>query len=273
MKNLLPKTGDSFVYSCSSTNQWGYEQFIPEHVLAFQLSGETHIYHQQGTFVLKKNRLLLARRNQFAKTLKVPASDTEYKAVSIILKTEDLRKFAALNKITCDKKYSGMNNVVLKPDAFLKSYFQSLVPYLEQPQNSNKKMAFSKITEAIELLLNMDPVFKHFLFDFSEPNKIDLEQFMLSHFRYNSPIENFAKLTGRSLAAFKRDFVNVFNISPGKWLKEKRLTEAYQLIHHHDRKPSDIYLDLGFENLSHFYTSFKNKYGVTPTESLLTKNK
>ncbi|MDH7460518.1 AraC family transcriptional regulator [Chitinophagaceae bacterium 26-R-25] len=273
MKILEPKTEDSFVYSCSSTSQWGYEQFIAEHVLAFQLSGETHIYHQQGTFVLKKNRLLLAHRNQFARTLKVPAADAEYKAVSIILKTEDLRKFAALNKIASDKKYSGKNNVVLKPDAFLKSYFQSLVPYLEQPQRSNKRMAFSKIAEAIELLLNIDPEFKHFLFDFGEPNKIDLEEFMLSNYRYNAPIENFAKLTGRSLAAFKRDFVHVFDISPAKWLKEKRLAEAYQLIHHHDKKPSDIYLDLGFENLSHFYTSFKNKYGVTPTESLLIKNK
>ncbi|MBB1643192.1 AraC family transcriptional regulator [Sphingobacterium sp. UME9] len=271
METIIPQKDNSFVYSCTSKDQWGYEQFISEHILAFQLSGETHIFHQQGIFVLKKGRMLLARRNQFAKSLKITATDNEYKAVSIILKTEDLKKYAAINNIVCDKKYSGKNNMVLKPDSYLKSYFQSLIPYLEQPEVGNSKMIFSKITEAIELLLNVNPDFKNLLFDFTEPHKIDLEDFMQHNYHYNVPIENFAKLTGRSIAAFKRDFIKVFNLSPAKWLKEMRLKEAYRLIHQDNKRPPDIYLDLGFENLSHFYTAFKNKYGVTPTESLKIK--
>lgn len=268
MKTVLPQTDDSFVYSCSSESEWGYEQFVPEHILAYQVSGETHVFHQQGTFVLKKNQILLARRNQFAKSLKIPASDKEYKAVSIILKEEDLKKFAATNNIICDKKYSEKYNVVLRPDAYLKSYFQSLVPYLEQPQRSNKKLAAAKVNEAIELLLHIRPELHDFLFDFNEPYKINLEEFMLKNYQYNAPIEHFAKLVGRSLAGFKRDFVKSFHIPPAKWLKEKRLEEAHYLIHQKNKKPSDIYLDVGFENLSHFYTSFKQKYGVTPNESL-----
>jgi AraC-like DNA-binding protein len=271
MKQVLPLTDDSFVYSCSAEDKWGYEQFIPEHVLAYQISGETHVFHQLGTFILKKNQLLLAHRNQFAKSLKTPAADSEYKTVSIILKSEDLKKFAATNNISCDKRYSGRYNLVLKPDAYLKSYFQSLVPYLEQPQRSSKKMAIAKVNEAIELLMHIHPDLQGFLFDFNDPHKINLEEFMLKNFQYNAPIENFAKLTGRSLATFKRDFVKTFNIPPAKWLKEKRLEEAYYLIHQKNKKPADIYLDWGFENLSHFYTCFKKKYGVTPTESLTIK--
>ena len=87
---------------------------------------------------------------------------------------------------------------------------------------------------------------------------------MLQNFHYNVPIEHFAKLTGRSLAAFKRDFNHIFKTSPRKWLQEKRLKEAYHLIQQKRRKPTEIYLELGFENLSHFYTSFKQKFGVTP---------
>jgi AraC-like DNA-binding protein len=271
MKTVTPQADDSFVYSCSSEDQWGYEQFIPEHILAYQASGETHIFHQQGTFILKKDQMLLAHRNQFAKSQKMPASDKEYKAVSIILRSEDLKKFAAATNIICDKQYSGKYNVVLKPDAYLKSYFQSLIPYLEQPRRSSKRMAFAKVNEAIELLLHIHPELQDFLFDFNAPYKINLEEFMLKNFQYNAPIESFAKLTGRSLAGFKRDFVRSFNVPPAKWLKEKRLDEAFYLIHQKNKKPSDIYLDLGFENLSHFYTAFKQKYGVTPTESLAIK--
>ena len=153
---------------------------------------------------------------------------------------------------------------MLKPDALLKSYFQSLLPYVEQSEKISKKLAAIKTNEAIELLLHLKSSLKSFLFDFSEPHKIDLEKFMLQNFHYNVPIEHFAKLTGRSLAAFKRDFGHIFQTSPRKWLQEKRLTEAYHLIKQKKRKPTEIYLELGFENLSHFYTSFKQKFGVTP---------
>jgi AraC-like DNA-binding protein len=95
---------------------------------------------------------------------------------------------------------------------------------------------------------------------------------MLKNYHYNAPIEHFAKLSGRSLTSFKREFTDIFNTSPGTWLKEKRLSEAYFLIKKKSRRPKDIYLDLGFENLSHFYTSFKQKYGMTPAE-INQKNK
>jgi len=31
------------------------------------------------------------------------------------------------------------------------------------------------------------------------------------------------------------------------------------------RKPKDIYLELGFEDLSHFSFAFKKRYGIAPT--------
>jgi AraC-like DNA-binding protein len=273
MNGVKPSTEDSFVYSCSSKKEWGYDQFIADHIFAYQISGETHVFHQKGTILLKKNELLLAHKNQFAKSLKTPGTDQEYKVISVILKTEDLKLFAIENRILCDKKYNGKYNIILKPDSFLVSYFNSLLPYIEQSEKSNKKLASLKVNEAIQLLLQSYPELKDFLFDFSDPHKINLEEFMLKNFHYNAPIESFAKLTGRSLAGFKRDFINLFNTPPAKWLKNKRLSEAYYLIHQKKSKPADIYLKLGFENLSHFYTAFKCKYGVTPTESLTSKNK
>jgi len=268
MEKVYPKSNNSFVYSCFSNSQWGYEQFIPHHTLAYQVSGETHFFHQKGTIVLKKNQILLAHRNQFAKSLKVLGNDNEYKAVSILLKSDDLKKYVALNGIENERNYKGNYNIILKNDDFLTSYFKSLIPYIERPELSNEKMNFLKIVEAIEILKNIYPEVNSFLFDFTEPFKIDIEKFMNENFKYNVPIENFAKLTGRSLAGFKRDFIKTFNDPPAKWLKNKRLEEAYYLIHKKNKKPSDFYLELGFENLSHFYTSFKKKYGITPSESL-----
>jgi len=255
---------DSFVYSCTFEQQRGYEQFVPHHVLAFQFSGETHIQHQNGRLVLKKNQILLAQKNQLAKSVKIPATDEVYKIISVIITDAALQQYALNNPIHKNKNYTGEKNLLLKPDTLLKSYFQSLLPYAEQYEKTNKKLAAIKTNEAIELLLYLKPSLKSFLFDFSAPYKIDLEKFMLQNYHYNVPVEHFAKLTRRSLAAFKRDFDHIFQTSPRKWLQEKRLMEAHRLIQQKKRNPTEIYLELGFENLSHFYTSFKKKFGVTP---------
>jgi AraC-like DNA-binding protein len=89
---------------------------------------------------------------------------------------------------------------------------------------------------------------------------------MLRNFQFNVPVEKFAQLTGRSLAGFKRDFQKTFGLPPRQWLQHKRLTEAKHLIESKNSRPSAIYLDLGFESLSHFSHSFKKKFGRAPTE-------
>jgi AraC-like DNA-binding protein len=87
-----------------------------------------------------------------------------------------------------------------------------------------------KCSELLLILLKANPELANILFDFSNPEKINLEAFMNRNFKFNLSIERFAYLTGRSLSAFKRDFEKIFNATPGHWLVQKRLEEAYYLI-------------------------------------------
>jgi len=89
---------------------------------------------------------------------------------------------------------------------------------------------------------------------------------MNHHYMVNVSVETFAKLTGRSVSGFKRDFVRSFHMTPKQWLKNRRLDEAMYRIKQKKEKPVNFYLDLGFENLSHFYYAFKQKFGVTTSE-------
>ena len=258
--------GESILYTCTFDKAYTFEQFVPEHLLAYQISGQTQIYHQRGEMVLEEGQFLLARRNQFAKSIKIPAADKEYQCISVLLTHERLQQYALDNEIAGEEKYHGTKNILLEPDNILKGYFQSVIPYTESDKPISKKLASIKVNEAIALLLHLHPDLKSFLFDFANPHKQNLEEFMLKNFHYNAPLEHFAKLSGRSLTSFKREFSDIFKTSPGTWLKAKRLSEAYYLIKKKSQKPQDIYLNLGFENLSHFYTAFKQKYGMTPAE-------
>ena len=94
--------------------------------------------------------------------------------------------------------------------------------------------------------------------------KIDLEAFMNRNYKFNVSIQRFAYMTGRSISSFKRDFASIFSDTPNRWLIQKRLKEAYFLIDKKGKKPTDIYLDIGFEDLSPFSFAFKKKFGVSP---------
>ncbi len=123
------------------------------------------------------------------------------------------------------------------------------------------------------ILLKAKPELANVFFDFGMPEKINLEEFMNRNFKFNVSIERFAYLTGRSLSAFKRDFKTIFNDTPNHWLVQKRLQEAWFMIDKKNQKSSDIYIDLGFEDLSHFSFAFKQSFGLTPTELADKKKK
>ncbi|WP_308993454.1 AraC family transcriptional regulator [Mariniflexile litorale] len=114
----------------------------------------------------------------------------------------------------------------------------------------------------------MKPELYGVFFDFGKPEKINMEEFMNQNYKFNVGIERFAHLTGRSLSAFKRDFKQIFNDTPNRWLIQKRLQEAYFLINKKKQKPSEIYIDLGFEDLSHFSFAFKKQFGMSPKNLL-----
>lgn len=88
---------------------------------------------------------------------------------------------------------------------------------------------------------------------------------MNKNFHFNVQLKRFAYLIGRSLATFMRDFEKIFHVSPSRWLLQKRLGEAYYQIKEQGKPASEVYLELGFEDLSHFSYAFKKQYGTPPS--------
>jgi len=62
-----------------------------------------------------------------------------------------------------------------------------------------------------------------------------------------------------SLSTFKRHFIKEHKTSPGKWLQDKRLQKAKETLELDNLKPSDMYLDYDYNNLSNFSIAFKKQ--------------
>lgn len=263
------KSPPKITYSCYYDVSREGEQFVPEHVFSYQVSGTLMANDGRKKYVFREGDFHFSRRNQLMKFVKLPPEGGEFKSVSILLDQETLREISAeFNYSSFNREFEGQGVTILKPNPLYKSFMDSLMPYLLMPHPKNETLFSLKVKEAVLILLKVNPELKDILFDFREPGKIDLEAYMQKNFRFNVGINRFAYLTGRSLATFKRDFAKIFHAPPSKWLQQKRLQEAYYLIREKGQKPSEVYLEVGFKDFSHFSYAFKNFFGSNPSSVL-----
>jgi AraC-like DNA-binding protein len=257
----------NILYAQGHQKMQSSEHYFPDHALGIMLSGESQYFSNEGTFIMKEGTICLMRRNELFKKFKKAGPNGEPPSlISIFIDQKTLHQYATENDILKQSAYKGKAMIDLTGDVFLKGFFNSLLPYGERPEKLTAKIAELKTREAIELLLQSGDIYRKLLFDFQEPHKIDLEMYMNHNFKYNIPLSLFAKLAGRSLSTFKRDFTKIFETTPEKWLQQKRLEQAHYLISKRAMRPSEVYLEVGFENLSHFSFAFKKTFGLTPTE-------
>jgi AraC-like DNA-binding protein len=260
---------DVVFYNYYATERKDKVCFLRHNTLVLQVAGQFTLETSSQKISMQGGEMLLIGKNQLGEITKTPPPGGKYETIVICLQEDLLRKMALEEQIEPQPKYTGAPNILVPVNDFLRGYFQSVIPYVRNPaEKITEAMGLLKVKEGVKLLLHAMPRLGGFLFDFSDPYKIDLEKFMLSNFHFNVPVEKFAQLTGRSLAGFKRDFRKTFGTSPRQWLQEKRLQEARHLIESKHKKPAAIYLDLGFESLSHFSHSFKKKFGKAPSEWL-----
>ncbi|MEM9024275.1 MAG: AraC family transcriptional regulator, partial [Bacteroidota bacterium] len=77
-------------------------------------------------------------------------------------------------------------------------------------------------------------------------------------------LEELAFLCNMSISTFKRHFQQIYEVAPSRWFREKRLQRAEYLLRVQHQKPSEVYREVGFENLSSFTQAFKKHFGTTP---------
>lgn len=156
----------------------------------------------------------------------------------------------------------------VKSDALLRAFYDSVLPYFTStapPPENLIELKFNELLlhivnnpENAELISYMHEVAAH------QTGK--LEQVMESNFAYNLELNAYARLCNRSLSSFKRDFQATYHTTPGRWLLDKRLVRAQELLSTTNKPMGDVILESGFENQSHFSRAFKARYGLSPLQ-------
>ncbi len=147
-----------------------------------------------------------------------------------------------------------------------KSFYQTILSsFLQQPPPSEevldehfRDLVFSILTN------NSNQALVCYLNGLADRPKTTLFETMETNYMYNLSLKEYAKISNRSLATFKREFMRLFHTTPAKWLMDKRLNYAQLLLNTTEKNISEIVFDSGFENNSHFSRVFKEKFGASP---------
>jgi AraC-like DNA-binding protein len=263
-EQLPPSTGPGIVYSQYENRQVAAEQCVATHGMSYLLAGSLRMAEAGASQTFGAGSLLFYRKNFLAKFTKLPAENGPFRAITVLFDRTMLLTFCQQHGRSCEQpEVARTAALALGPNLLLQQFYATLQPYFTQPLPV--PLAQLKQQEALRLLLHAHPALQPVLFDFGQPGKIDLEAFLRQHFRCNVGLPQLAYLTGRSLATFKRDFTRVFQTSPSRWLYRQRLAEAHYLLQEENKRPSDVYQEVGFESLAHFSHAFTQHFGRNPS--------
>lgn len=150
----------------------------------------------------------------------------------------------------------------------LTTFFLSMSAYFANTKEPDKGLLELKFRELILTLADdaeNAELLSYFCSLMHDPQSVSLQRIMEDNFCFNLSLEQYAELCNRSLSAFKRDFQKVLHTTPGKWLLEKRLDHAFQLLSDKSKNVNEVAFESGFENASHFTRAFKKRYHATPS--------
>lgn len=234
----------------------------------FVISGNKDWTALDKTYKIKEGEALFINKGVYNTKQYV---ESEY-CVMLFFITEDfIRRFIKEHKDILKQRKAEVESKQIfniEVSDSLNTLFLSVFNYLNQNEKVPKELIEMKFKELLfNISLNpQNSQLLNFFYSLQQIEKSNLNTVMMKNFHCDIKLEEFARLSGRSLSTFKRDFQNHFKKTPGKWLNNKRLEYAKSLLENPELNINDICFESGFKNASHFNSSFKERCELPPNQ-------
>ena len=191
------------------------------------------------------------------------AENGKYQAILIFFGNQTLLNFCAKQGFTVIQKSEDKNVLKMQRDDFLNNFCYTL----NLLQQNNIKIDEFKVYEVLGYIQAKYPeIFQGFVSQaFGDSANIKVKQIVDLNANRGLTINELAFLCHMSVSTFKRHFAEIYNMPPQKYLIQVRMAQAKMLVSLHKR-PTEIYAELGYENLSSFSHQFKKHFGVSPKQ-------
>lgn len=232
------------------------------------------IYIQQGQEVLTKSNnqplvlnsgegLLLPQGLRLHSDFVHETSGLE--AFLVFFDDQLIAQFLSATEISCAKD-DIEDACVISASALLEGYFKH-VQMLTETEKTSIALWQTKLLELLHTLYLINPSVAGLLAGQRTLSpKRNLVRLLEDRQILKLSVSDMAALSGRSLASFNRDFKALHQTSPKQWLLNKRMSYARDLLETTDLNVTEVALQVGYENPSHFISAFKARQGLTPNQ-------
>ena len=253
---------------CTQVSQEKLALLINHNLLSIVYSGSKFLKTAQGDITINAGEAFFLPKGEYV--FSEVCSSEDYSCLVIFFDDNLTAKlFSELphkNSNTANTKSEKFFKVAMTP--LLNNCADSMVLLLDEKFAHQDELMALKLKEMMLLLLEGEhgnaflSFFKNSLF-----GKCDIVLFMEENFDKNLNIAEFAKLSGRSLGGFKKEFQKYFGEAPSKWLLKKRLERGRFLIEQMGYAVGSAAINSGFKSHAHFSRLYKQEYKKTPSQA------
>ncbi|MGH1385649.1 helix-turn-helix domain-containing protein [Kordia sp.] len=263
----IKKKPDVFVYDFKMTNDVVKSKVnLGMNMFSFLQVGKKQVHFAGNSVAVNKDQSLLLKKGNWLWT-ELLETEAVYYCKLLFFSEKVLKEFLEKHTKATQTLTDEVPYFVIRNDAYITSYLNSLATINEAPAIFMENLLSVKFEELLLYLINKyGNTFKLYLESLIVQETSSFKKIVESKIHSNLKLEEIAFLCNMSLSTFKRHFIKEYKVSPGKWLQNKRLQKAKEMLEQGDCKPSDIYLDFGYNNLSNFSIAFKNKFGFSPSK-------
>jgi AraC-like DNA-binding protein len=256
------------VYDYESSKEISKQQILlNKNTFSFLQEGKKEVFFDNSSFAIDNSEFLLMKSGHCLMTEKLSNNADYYRSILFFFSNEDVLKFIRkfeLNPTYSSKLYSTYS---FNYDSFIKRFVDSLLDISKLSKAIQKNILDAKFEEIMLYLVEFKGVaFLYSIINNSDNNSQKFIQTIESNQLNKLTIKELSFLSNMSVSTFKREFEKHFHNSPSKWFQEKRLEHSAFLLKNKSKRPSDIYEEIGYENLSNFIQAFKMKFGITPKQ-------
>jgi len=242
---------------------------LGQNLFSFLLEGEKAVQYSGKYARINPHQFLLLSAGNYLMSEKTASEAGHYRSILIFFDNKVLADFFIKNpRVLSSPSASEDAFLVFEKDAFLLNYIESLSHIIAAGNSLSPAIQNIKLEELLHYLCDKHPgqLQKLCTFGHSAGDDDIIRQAVTANLYHPITVEELAFLCNVSLSTFKRRFAKIYGTSPNKWLLKQRMEKAAYLLKQGEYKASEIYFELGYENLSSFIQSFKQVHGITPKQ-------
>ncbi|MDW3194223.1 MAG: AraC family transcriptional regulator [Cytophagales bacterium] len=267
---LLPYTGDDHVliYDYHADKESSRQEVIlSRHTISFLQEGEKEIIADHNPVAINNTKFLIMRAGNVLMTEKFSSEKAKYSSLLLFFSQQAVLDFIKRHEIDLSESGPEESTTPLAYDPFIRTFVLSLRDLMTLDRSIQRKLLAVKFEELMLYLIARDGTsLLSSLLNHNDQRSFDFVKVVEANKHNKLTLNQLAFLSNMSVSTFKRAFEKHYQESPIKWFHDQRLMHAAYLLKSELRRPSDIYLETGYESLSNFIQAFKQKYGVTPKQ-------